>query len=113
MRDLCGTNCVSRKSYPVLSDSFPPVRSHIDVNTWEYNEFEDPADAHSLPLIIPLEAVQCQISRGTLEYTDPPMWITTTMDRVNSTSFTTFDIGGLNNIFGSIQLHSMESGSGT
>ncbi|KAJ7312544.1 hypothetical protein DFH08DRAFT_1087551 [Mycena albidolilacea] len=53
----------------------------LDVNTWEYDKFEDPTEAHSLPLIIPLAAVQCQISHGTLDHTDPPMWITTTMNR--------------------------------
>ncbi|KAJ7811039.1 hypothetical protein B0H13DRAFT_1566400, partial [Mycena leptocephala] len=31
----------------------------------------------SRPLVMPLSAVHCQASRGTLEHTDPPLWITT------------------------------------
>ncbi|KAJ7812206.1 hypothetical protein B0H14DRAFT_2605923 [Mycena olivaceomarginata] len=59
----------------------------LDVNTWLYDQFEDPEEDGSRPEIIPLEAVQCQIARGTLEHTEPKMWITTTMDRYPTSHF--------------------------
>ncbi|KAJ7017493.1 hypothetical protein C8F04DRAFT_873540, partial [Mycena alexandri] len=53
----------------------------LGINTWQYNIYEDPREAGSRPVILPLNEVHCQISRGTLEHTDPKMWITNTMDR--------------------------------
>lgn len=55
----------------------------LGINTWEYQEYEEPGTPNGHPLIIPLRNVHCQLSRGTLDYTDPPLWITTTMDRVS------------------------------
>ncbi|KAJ7800492.1 hypothetical protein B0H13DRAFT_1932604 [Mycena leptocephala] len=43
----------------------------LGINTWEYQEYEDPGDADSKPLIIPLEDVQCQISRELLSTLTP------------------------------------------
>ncbi|KAJ7258646.1 hypothetical protein C8J57DRAFT_1073653 [Mycena rebaudengoi] len=60
-------------------DKFP----ELGINTWLHEQYEDPKADGSRPVIIPLSDVQCQISRGTLKHTDPPMWITTTMDRVS------------------------------
>ncbi|KAJ7812476.1 hypothetical protein B0H13DRAFT_2470899 [Mycena leptocephala] len=59
----------------------PHILPELGINTWEYQEYEDPGEAGSKPLIIPLEDVQCQVSRGTIEHTDPILWMTTTMDR--------------------------------
>ncbi|KAJ7779372.1 hypothetical protein DFH07DRAFT_730266 [Mycena maculata] len=58
----------------------------LGINTWEYEAYEDPEEEDSHPLIIPLNEVHCQISRGTLDHTDPKLWITTTMDRVSKSS---------------------------
>jgi hypothetical protein len=66
-----------------LLKCFLSVSPELDVNTWLYDQFEDPEEDGSRPEIIPLEAVQCQIARGTLGHTEPKMWITTTMDRVS------------------------------
>ncbi|KAJ7027050.1 hypothetical protein C8F04DRAFT_889126, partial [Mycena alexandri] len=53
----------------------------LDINTWQYQEYENPMDEESRPLIIPLQEIQCQVSRGTIEHTEPKLWITTTLDR--------------------------------
>jgi hypothetical protein len=87
--DLCGENCESEFALDARqgTDSQVVLRSpEFGINTWEYQEYEDPGDAESKPLIIPLEDVQCQISRGTIEHTDPILWMTTTMDRVSNNS---------------------------
>ncbi|KAJ7016012.1 hypothetical protein C8F04DRAFT_626281, partial [Mycena alexandri] len=55
----------------------------LDINTWQYQEYENPMDEASRPLIIPLDEIQCQVSRGTIEHTEPKLWITTTLDRVS------------------------------
>ncbi|KAJ7240265.1 hypothetical protein C8J57DRAFT_1245473 [Mycena rebaudengoi] len=52
----------------------------LGVNTLEYEEYKDPRAEGSKPFIMPLSKVECQISRGTLKHTEPPMWISTTMD---------------------------------
>ncbi|KAK6991496.1 hypothetical protein R3P38DRAFT_2572162 [Favolaschia claudopus] len=55
----------------------------LGVNNWEYQEYEDPGNPVSHPLIIPLSRVHCQVSRGVIKHTDPWQWITTSMDRVS------------------------------
>jgi hypothetical protein len=54
----------------------------LGVDTWEYDIYADPKDKNFPPIVIPLDEIQCQISRGKLSHTNPPLWITTTMDRV-------------------------------
>ncbi|KAJ6565710.1 hypothetical protein B0H10DRAFT_2112487 [Mycena sp. CBHHK59/15] len=39
-------------------------------------------DPDSPPQVLPLADIQCQVARGIVKYTEPPLWITTTMDRV-------------------------------
>ncbi|KAJ7936414.1 hypothetical protein B0H13DRAFT_1561910, partial [Mycena leptocephala] len=53
----------------------------LGINTWKYQEYENPTEQGAKPLIIPLNEVHCQISRGFLTHTEPPLWVTTTMDR--------------------------------
>ncbi|KAJ7923894.1 hypothetical protein B0H13DRAFT_1448180, partial [Mycena leptocephala] len=53
----------------------------LGVDTWEYNTYADPKDEDFLPIIMRLVDIQCQISRGKISHTDPPLWMTVTMDR--------------------------------
>lgn len=34
------------------------------------------------PTVIPFRNIKCQLAQGIITTTDPPMWVTTTMDRV-------------------------------
>ncbi|KAJ7922643.1 hypothetical protein B0H13DRAFT_1603476 [Mycena leptocephala] len=54
----------------------------VSVDTWVYNEYAVPTDTECPPCVMPLADIQCQVARGTIKYTTPPLWITTTMDRV-------------------------------
>ncbi|KAJ7858910.1 hypothetical protein B0H14DRAFT_2254838, partial [Mycena olivaceomarginata] len=40
-----------------------------------------PNDPDFPPHVIPLDNIQCQVARGKIGYTRPPLWIITTMDR--------------------------------
>ncbi|KAJ7920129.1 hypothetical protein B0H13DRAFT_1867905 [Mycena leptocephala] len=62
-------------------NKFRNISPKLGINTWVYREYEDPKAPGSRPIVIPFSSVQCQLSRGTLEHTDPWLWITTTMDR--------------------------------
>ncbi|KAJ7046028.1 hypothetical protein C8F04DRAFT_1322501, partial [Mycena alexandri] len=53
----------------------------LGVNTWEYQRYEDPRGNGAHPTVIALSDVHCQKSRGTLDHTNPHLWMTTTMDR--------------------------------
>ncbi|KAJ7576456.1 hypothetical protein C8J56DRAFT_1117364 [Mycena floridula] len=55
----------------------------LEIETWHFDKRLTPAEAQeqNLPLIIPLHAVACQLARGVVRTTDPPLWITTTMAR--------------------------------
>ncbi|KAK6974626.1 hypothetical protein R3P38DRAFT_2378737, partial [Favolaschia claudopus] len=57
-------------------DDFP----ELGIETWVLDKFQDPLRSE-LPIIIPLEQVHCQLSRGRILHTTPPMWMTATMDR--------------------------------
>jgi hypothetical protein len=54
----------------------------LGVDTWEYNSYADPKDKDFPPIIIPLKKIHCQIARGKISHTEPPLWMTVTMDRV-------------------------------
>ncbi|KAJ7673008.1 hypothetical protein DFH06DRAFT_1174028, partial [Mycena polygramma] len=56
----------------------------LGVDTWIHNRYAPPNDTSSPPSVLPLADIQCQVSRGTIKYTQPPLWITTTMDRFPS-----------------------------
>jgi hypothetical protein len=58
------------------------ISPELSVDTWVYNEYAAPTDNECPPPVMPLADVQCQVSRGMVRYTTPPLWITTTMDRV-------------------------------
>ncbi|KAJ7830963.1 hypothetical protein B0H13DRAFT_1555331, partial [Mycena leptocephala] len=55
----------------------------LGVDTWEFNKYAHPTDpdCDCPPFVIPLSDIQCQVSRGLIKFTKPPIWITTTMDR--------------------------------
>jgi hypothetical protein len=75
--------CVSFICKAARRETYSHVSPELGINTWVYREYEDPQTPGSRPIIFPLSSVHCQISRGTLEHTDPWLWITTTMDRVS------------------------------
>ncbi|KAJ6565432.1 hypothetical protein B0H10DRAFT_2112899 [Mycena sp. CBHHK59/15] len=54
----------------------------LGAETWQYNRYAPPNDPDSPPQVLPLADIQCQVARGIVKYTEPPLWITTTMDRV-------------------------------
>jgi hypothetical protein len=54
----------------------------LSVDTWVYNEYAAPTDTECPPRVMPLASIQCQVARGAIKYTTPPLWITTSMDRV-------------------------------
>ncbi|KAJ7219920.1 hypothetical protein GGX14DRAFT_389336 [Mycena pura] len=65
----------------------------LGVETWVHQQYA-PHDAPGFPPhILPLSDIQCQVSRGKVRYTDPPLWITTTMDRF-PTSLAAYGMGG-------------------
>ncbi|CAK5271991.1 unnamed protein product [Mycena citricolor] len=63
-----------------LWDHFP----ELGVETWELGAFVNPTDNFP-PAIIPMSDIHCQVARRIAQHTDPPMWITTTIDRVCDT----------------------------
>jgi hypothetical protein len=64
--------------------------NHVDfspqlgVDTWEYNTYAEPTDEDFPPIVMPLDEIHCQISRGKITQTTPPLWMTVTMDRVRT-----------------------------
>ncbi|KAJ7103862.1 hypothetical protein C8R44DRAFT_746599 [Mycena epipterygia] len=56
----------------------------LGAETWIYEQYAPPNDPEFPPQVLPLADIQCQVSRGIVRYTEPPLWITTTMDRVRS-----------------------------
>ncbi|KAK6988446.1 hypothetical protein R3P38DRAFT_2800089 [Favolaschia claudopus] len=61
-----------------LWNKFP----ELGVETWLLDEYAESGDANFPPNILPLASIHCQAARGRVDYTKPPLWITTTMDRV-------------------------------
>ncbi|KAJ6534262.1 hypothetical protein B0H19DRAFT_1080746 [Mycena capillaripes] len=57
-------------------DDYP----QLGVETWDYDAYTDPKDESFPPIVMPLDTIHCQISRGKISYTTPPLWITVTMD---------------------------------
>ncbi|KAJ7112016.1 hypothetical protein C8R43DRAFT_1040902 [Mycena crocata] len=66
----------------------------LGVDTWKCDVYAHPSDPNldSPPFVIPLSEVQCQVARGRIKFTKPPIWITTTMDRY-PTSLAAFGMG--------------------
>ncbi|KAJ6572666.1 hypothetical protein B0H10DRAFT_2444291 [Mycena sp. CBHHK59/15] len=58
-------------------DNYP----QLGVETWEYNTYADPTDEYFPPIVMPLDKIHCQIARGKISHTEPPLWMTMTMDR--------------------------------
>lgn len=68
---------------PLASDlTFLAISKELGVDTWEYNVYAEPANTGYPPTVLPLAHIQCQVGRGKIGFTNPPLWITTTMDRV-------------------------------
>ncbi|EIW74936.1 hypothetical protein CONPUDRAFT_159705 [Coniophora puteana RWD-64-598 SS2] len=57
----------------------------LDVRCFELNAYH-PSTA--LPPVLPFDSIICAIARGVVETTDPPMWITTSLDRTRSSTLT-------------------------
>jgi hypothetical protein len=56
----------------------------LGVESWEYNQYASHGDEGNPPVVIRVEDIQCQITRGTLTHTDPKLWMTISLDRVRS-----------------------------
>ncbi|EIW73932.1 hypothetical protein CONPUDRAFT_160562 [Coniophora puteana RWD-64-598 SS2] len=51
----------------------------LDVNCFELNIYHP--DTSTLPYVLPFDCIRCQVARGVVETTDPPLWITTSLER--------------------------------
>ena len=54
----------------------------LDVETWELNTYLKPGDDTTPPSVIPFASIIGQISRATIDSSEPVMWITISNDRV-------------------------------
>ncbi|KAG2122289.1 hypothetical protein BD769DRAFT_1670917 [Suillus cothurnatus] len=66
---------------PVADDlwsDFP----ELDVMCFRLNEYWYPNKQPSPPIVLPFDQILCQITRGVVESSIPPLWITTSLDRV-------------------------------
>lgn len=74
--------------YPILIISLQAtlfsISPQLEIRTWHYNEYADPKDATAPPSVMAFSDIHCQVSRGQLKHLDPPVWVTTTMDRVSA-----------------------------
>ena len=59
------------------------VSPELGVEFWEAGVYWEASSPSAPPSIIPFDSVNCQLARGLIDTTDPPMWITTTMGRVS------------------------------
>ncbi|KAJ7842146.1 hypothetical protein B0H14DRAFT_2219792, partial [Mycena olivaceomarginata] len=66
-----------------LDDGKFPWDNHpqLGVETWQYNTYAEPNDEDFPPNVMPLDQIHCQIARGKISHTEPPLWMTVTMDR--------------------------------
>ncbi|KIK81198.1 hypothetical protein PAXRUDRAFT_35943 [Paxillus rubicundulus Ve08.2h10] len=55
----------------------------LDIRCFSMNEYWEPTEGGSPPRLMPVDLIECQIARGVIDSTVPPLWITTTMDRVS------------------------------
>ena len=86
---LCASDPIDpwRDLYVLLSFSFLSyiifVHSpELDVETWELDSFLEPNSRASPPAVIPFNSIISQLSRATIDISEPVMWITTSQDRV-------------------------------
>ncbi len=66
-------------AYPLTVLCLSP---ELGVETWVYKQYATPNEPDFPPQVLPLADIRCQVARGKIGYTKPPLWITTTMDRV-------------------------------
>ncbi len=55
----------------------------LGVELWDFEKYCSPDAVEALPLVTPFAQVTCQVARGSINSIDPPLWITTTMERVS------------------------------
>ncbi|KAJ7430613.1 hypothetical protein B0H11DRAFT_1942765 [Mycena galericulata] len=80
---------------PLDNSKFPwDAYPQLGVETWDYDIFADPKDDKFPPIIIPFDQIHCQVARGKISHTDPPLWMTVTMDRF-PTSLAAYGFGEL------------------
>jgi hypothetical protein len=56
----------------------------LKVETWTLHEFWEPNHPAAPPTVIPFADIRCQLCRGIVNTTNPPMWVTTSLDRVST-----------------------------
>ncbi|KIJ06469.1 hypothetical protein PAXINDRAFT_91934 [Paxillus involutus ATCC 200175] len=54
----------------------------LDIQCFALNKYWIDGDAEAPPAVLPFDFISCQIARGTIDTTNPPMWIVTSLDRV-------------------------------
>ncbi|KAL4259480.1 hypothetical protein AB1N83_007669 [Pleurotus pulmonarius] len=72
----------------MIPSEFTPLEDDIwhefpelEIETWEFQQFYEHGDPAAPPSIVPFKQIHCQLARGTIRTTDPPLWITTSLDR--------------------------------
>jgi hypothetical protein len=55
----------------------------LEVMFWELDVYWNPQDPDAPPILIPLQAIRCQLARARLEMVEPELWATTTLERVS------------------------------
>jgi hypothetical protein len=58
------------------------VSPELEANFWELDVYWDPAEDGAPPLIIPIQEIQCQVVRLRVAHVKPPLWATSTIERV-------------------------------
>ncbi|KAJ7929475.1 hypothetical protein B0H13DRAFT_2310618 [Mycena leptocephala] len=73
---------VASEDTPLDKDDFMWYEfPELAVETWIYKKYAAPNDPDSPPQVLPLSDIECQVARGKIRYTNPPLWITTSLDR--------------------------------
>ncbi|KAG2135435.1 hypothetical protein DEU56DRAFT_737776, partial [Suillus clintonianus] len=67
---------------PVADDPWSDF-PELDVMCFKLNEYWSPNEQPSPPAVLPFDQILCQIARGVVESSIPPLWITTSLDRVS------------------------------
>lgn len=59
------------------------ISPELEIEFWDidyyYKDYENP----SLPVVVPVTQIHCQLARGRITNIEPQMWVTTTMFRVS------------------------------
>ncbi|KAK6997226.1 hypothetical protein R3P38DRAFT_3263874, partial [Favolaschia claudopus] len=80
-----GSKSPRRILSPMDNDKFPwHDFPELGAETWIRGEYAAPDDPDFPPQVLPFAKIKCQVARGVVPFTKPPMWLTTTMDRFPS-----------------------------